>query len=100
VLDEMIEYLERRGLRLVSTQARRYRGLLRRDSDDLEVALRAFEAMGAKPYVARVQTELGLVTGDAGLIDAGMDGLEALGDLDQAGRVAAERKTRAPTPAG
>jgi class 3 adenylate cyclase/tetratricopeptide (TPR) repeat protein len=100
VLDEMIEYLERRGLRLVSTQARRYRGLLRRDSDDLEIALRAFEAMGAKPYVARVQTELGLVTGDAGLIDAGMDGLEALGDLDQAGRVAAERKTRAPTPAG
>jgi hypothetical protein len=48
--------------------------------------------MGARPYAARVRTELGLLTGDAALVDRGLDELEALGDVEQAKRVAAERR--------
>ena len=59
-----------------------------------------FEAMGARPYVARVRTELGMLSGEASLIDLGMDELEALGDVEQSARVAAERRaSNAAAPA-
>ena len=99
-LDELVDYAEQRGLRLVAAQARRLRGVQRRSREDLEAALASFEAMGARPFVARARTELGMLTGDASLIDQGMDGLEALGDVEQSARVAAERRAaNTATPA-
>jgi class 3 adenylate cyclase len=99
-LDEVITYVEGRGLKLVSAAARRLRGILRGDPDDLTVALADFEAMGALPYVAMLRTEVGMLTGDVALVDQGMDGLEALGDVEQSARVAAERKSKSAAPAG
>jgi hypothetical protein len=99
VLDDLVEYVDARGLLLVATQARRLRGLLNRDQADLERALAGFEAMGARPFAARARTELGLLTDDAGLIDQGLDELAAVGDIEQAARVAAERSAAAGTPA-
>ena len=90
-LDDLIDYAEQRGLRLVASQARRLRGVHLRSREDLEAALAMFEAMGARPYVARVRTELGVLTGDPSLVDQGMDELEGLGDVEQSARVAASR---------
>jgi hypothetical protein len=98
-LGDLIEYTEERGLLLVAAQARRLRGVLNRDRADLERALAAFEQMGARTFVARTRTELGLLTGDAALIDQGLDDLSALGDVEQAGRVATERRAGAVAPA-
>ncbi len=98
VLDELIGYVEARGLLLVSANARRLRGQLRQDHADLQAALEAFEQMGARPSIARVSTELGLLTGDGALVERGVDELEAIGDVEHAARVSAERK-RAAQPA-
>jgi len=98
-LDEVIAYMELRDLRLVSAQARRQRGIQRRDGDDLAMALELFDAMDARPWAARVRTELGLLAGDEALVERGLDELEALGDVEQAARVAADRKASRLTPA-
>jgi hypothetical protein len=89
----IVEYSEDRQLLLVSAQARRLRGLVLRSREDLDVALAGFEQMRAAPFVARARTEIGLLTDDAALVDRGMDELEALKDVEQAARVAAERRS-------
>ena len=93
VLTSIVDYAAARGLDLVTAQARRARGIERQDRADLESALESFERMAAKPFVARLRTELGLLTGDSTMVDRGMDELEALGDVEQAGRVASERRS-------
>ncbi|HEY8239253.1 MAG TPA: adenylate/guanylate cyclase domain-containing protein [Candidatus Limnocylindrales bacterium] len=98
VLDDLIAYVDERGLRLVTAQALRLRGLVGRDRESLERALELFEAMAAAPSVARLQTELGMLKGDAAMVDRGLDGLSAIGDVDQAHRVAAERRAAALSP--
>ena len=95
-LAAIVEYVSARGLDLVTAMARRARGVELRDRADLEFALEAFERMGARPWVARVQTELGLLTGDQELIDRGLDGLESLGDVEHAARVATVRREGLP----
>ena len=92
LLDSIIEYTAARGLDLVTAQGQRARGLERQDRVDLEAALQTFERIGAKPFSARLRTELGRLLGDTGMSDRGMDELEAIGDVEQAARVAAERK--------
>jgi class 3 adenylate cyclase len=92
ILDEVIEYTEARGVRLVSSQARRLRGLVGHDPKDLIAALEAFELMGARPSAARARTELGLLAGDHALVERGLEELEALGDLEHMARVAAEAR--------
>jgi class 3 adenylate cyclase len=99
VLDDLIDYAAARELLLVTAQARRLRGLVRRDRDDLERALAEFEQMGARPSVARARTELALRTGDAAQLDRGLDELDALGDVEQAARVASERRSAAASSA-
>ena len=89
-LDDLIEYADARVQRLVGTQARRLRGVRTGSQRDLEVALGAFEAMGAQSFTARVRTELGIATGDQTMIERGLDELTSLGDVEQATRVAAE----------
>ena len=94
-IGELIDFVEPRGMRLISAQARRLRGLVTGDRADLALALEAFDQMAARPFSARVRTELGQLTGDREMADQGLDDLEALGDVDQAGRVAAERRAAA-----
>jgi class 3 adenylate cyclase len=93
-LDTLIAYGMERGLGLITSQALRLRGLSRQDRGDLEAALAAFESMQAAPYIARVQAELGLLVADDALVARGLDGLEALGDVEQATRIANRRKAR------
>jgi hypothetical protein len=45
--------------------------------------------MRAAPYVARLQTEIGLLANDQAQLEAGLRGLEALGELEQPGRIRA-----------
>ena len=91
-LAELLAYVEERGLSWVVAHARRLRGVIARRRDDLDAALAAFERMDARPSVARLRTEIGLLTGDSAQIDQGMDELEALGDVEQSARVATERR--------
>jgi class 3 adenylate cyclase len=95
VLDDLLAYVDERELRLVSAQARRLRGIVTSDTNDLEQALVEFVRMGAVPSVARVRTELGALTGDAGMVDAGLDDLDRLGDVTQVRRVGEERRSAA-----
>ena len=73
----------------------RLRGLVTGAAEDLRIALDEFDAMGARPYAARVRKELGASMADRDLADRGLDELEALGDVEQAARVAAERREAA-----
>jgi class 3 adenylate cyclase len=54
---------------------------------ELRAALATFEAADARPLIARVRVELGRLTGDAGLIETGLDALRSLGDLEHLARV-------------
>ncbi|HYM83907.1 MAG TPA: hypothetical protein VEY67_07145, partial [Candidatus Dormibacteraeota bacterium] len=89
VIDTIVAHSEDRSTLLVSSQARRLRGIVRADEADLASALDSFERMRARPFVARVRTELGALRGDPAMVEAGLAELEALGDLEQATRVAA-----------
>ncbi|MES1239250.1 MAG: hypothetical protein ABUL57_00145, partial [Chloroflexota bacterium] len=95
----LIEYTEARGLLLISTQARRLRGIVSANRSDLEIALDGYERMGARPFAARARTELGALINDRAMADQGLDELEALGDVEQAARVAKERNARTGYPA-
>jgi hypothetical protein len=92
VLDELIAHAEARRIALISSQARRARGVLRGDAADLETALGAFLEIGMTPFVARARCELGQLRGDAGLIEQGLEDLAALGDVEYAARVVALRE--------
>jgi hypothetical protein len=101
-LDELIEYADARSQLLTASQARRLRGIVAQDPDDLRVALTAFESMGARPSAARATTEIGLLTGDTALVERGLAELERIGDLEQMSRVGAELRGDGPGewPAG
>jgi hypothetical protein len=88
----LLVYVDDRSLQLVAAQARRAIGVVEHDDRELRRSLEMFQAMGARPFVARVTAELGEVRDEDGLIDEGMSMLEALGDLDQAERVARHRQ--------
>ncbi|HJP88863.1 MAG TPA: adenylate/guanylate cyclase domain-containing protein [Candidatus Limnocylindrales bacterium] len=94
-LAALIDHAESKDLLLISSQARRLRGIVNSDAGDLRIALDGFDRMGARPFTARVRTELGALTDDREMADRGLDELEGLGDVEQAARVAAERRTRA-----
>jgi len=91
VLQALIAHVDPRGIRLVGAQARRALGLATQEPAELNVALAEFEGMGAVPYAARVQVELGELTGDSGLIASGTARLQALGDVDQLARIEARQ---------
>jgi class 3 adenylate cyclase/tetratricopeptide (TPR) repeat protein len=91
-LDNMIAYADERSILLVSSMARRLRGLRRHDETDLRDALAAFERMEARPHVARAKSEIGLLIGDAVLVEAAIGELEAIGDLEHATRIVAEQR--------
>ena len=88
----LLDYVDDRGLELLAAQARRAIGVLEHDEGGLRKSLEIFQGMGARPFVARVTAELGEVRDDDSLIGEGLLMLEALGDLDQAERVARRRQ--------
>jgi hypothetical protein len=92
VLDGIIGRAEIDKMRVVEAQGLRLRGILKRDADDLERSLAAFDAMGAARYAARLRTELGQVRGDEALVQAGVRELDAMGELEQLTRLAARRR--------
>ena len=57
----------------------------------LRAALSVFEHAGARPATARVRVELGLLVGDAALVDAGLLGLLEIGDIEQHDRYSSVR---------
>ncbi|GAC1664295.1 MAG: hypothetical protein NVS9B8_04480 [Candidatus Limnocylindrales bacterium] len=87
VLTELLEYCASRDLRFLEAHTRRAIGVLLDRPEPLVEALRAFESMDARPFVARVKTELGHLDGDTAQLEDGLAELEGLGDLDQLERV-------------
>jgi class 3 adenylate cyclase len=79
---------------LLEGQARRAKALFGYDPDEARRALAIFERCGAAPAAARVRCEIGLMTGDYALYDAGAKVLASLGDIDQLERYEARRLSR------
>ncbi len=77
--------------RLVSAQLDRARGLAHADAALLSNALDFFDRAGVRPAAARVRVELGRLTGDASLVEAGMRGLQEIGDIEQHDRYSSVR---------
>jgi class 3 adenylate cyclase len=77
--------------RLVHAQLDRARGLAHADVGLLRTALATFDHAGARPAGARVRCELGLLTNDPELVDAGTKVLRQIGDVDQLDRYASLR---------
>ena len=87
-LDALLENADTHGQRLLAAQVRRARGVQAGSATDLRTALDAFTTFGAPAIVARLQIELGRLSGGAALEAAGQAGLEALGDQAAIGRFA------------
>ena len=92
ILVELLDYVEHRDLRFIEALVRRGLGVLHGRTDQLREALVGFERSGARPFVARAQTELGRIVGDEGMLATGLRELERLGDLDQLDRALAESR--------
>jgi class 3 adenylate cyclase len=95
-VDRVIATSRRRAARPLLGQALRVRGAQRGSADDLREALALFEAIGAVPYVARVEVELGRLVDDAALVDRGVGRLRDLGDIGQLGRIRVNGSARPP----
>jgi len=76
---------------LLEAQCRRAIGLRQRDLGELQRAKDLWQGMGARPYVARIQHEIGRLTGDRDALEAGRRELERLGDVDYLDRADAAR---------
>jgi class 3 adenylate cyclase len=86
-LEALITRAEGSGMRPLEAQARRLRGVLHGDPDDLARSLGTFEEIGAARYAARLRTELGIARGDEALLKVGIRELEAMGELEQLTRL-------------
>ena len=96
-VEHVIETARGRGTRPLLGQALRVRGMQRGRAEDLREALAVFETIGAVPYLARVQIELGRLVDDAALVERGIARLQELGDIGQLGRIGRPaRLTRPP----
>jgi len=80
-LQTLLAWVEPHDQRLLAAQVRRALGVLHGDAEALGVALAYYRAIGARPLVARTEFELGTLTVQDDLRDAGVASLEALGDL-------------------
>ncbi len=79
----------------LSAQAARAIALTRRDAAGLVRAREMFEAMDARPFVARTRYEHGTLVGDEAERAAGIRELERIGDVEQIERY--EKRVRATT---
>ena len=81
------------AIRPAAVQMDRAAALAARDPVRLEQVQRSFEAMGARPFVARVRYERALLTGDAAEKAAALGELERIGDLEQIARYEQREKS-------
>ena len=86
-LDSIIDVSHAAGIVITEAQGLRLRGLLRSDSEDLLASLELYRTMRAIPSIARLQTEIGLLTRDDAMADVGLRDLEALGEIEQPARI-------------
>jgi class 3 adenylate cyclase len=86
--------LESGETRILHAQALRLLGVIAADTDELRRAIALFDECAAAPYAARARCELGIITGDGSLFDAGARVLESLGDQAQLDRYARRRRER------
>ncbi|MFN8623560.1 MAG: adenylate/guanylate cyclase domain-containing protein [Chloroflexota bacterium] len=93
-LGALLEQCREHELRLVQAAAARALGVATDDPALLREAIEVGEAVGWVPLVARARCELGLLTGDADLVEQGSATLAALGDAEQLARVEARRAGR------
>jgi class 3 adenylate cyclase len=85
-LTALLAYAQDSEFLVLEAQLRRGIGIARSDPVELGRALDVLDRAGAAPYAARVRCERALMTGDRADLDAGIEVLERLGDVDQAGR--------------
>ncbi len=90
-IDRVAGEADERGMRPLLAQARRLRGILSRDPAELAASSELFEQMSARRYAARVQRELGSLSGDATLCGIGERILDELGELDALDRMSSLR---------
>jgi class 3 adenylate cyclase/tetratricopeptide (TPR) repeat protein len=74
---------------LLEASIRRARGLAMRDEAELSAAIALVEPRGALPALGRARAERGLVRGDVGEMEAGLDMLKKLGDVNYVDHFAA-----------
>jgi hypothetical protein len=67
---------------LLEAQCHRAVGLRERDLGELRQAKDLWQGMGARPSVARIEHEIGRLSGDREALEAGRRELERLGDVD------------------
>jgi hypothetical protein len=94
VTEDILAYMEPRHVRIAEAAARRALGVIHGEERQLIGALDLYRTMAARPYVARVEAELGLLTGDPAAVSSGIAALEQIGDLEHAARVATEARAR------
>ncbi len=87
IVERIVGTASARGTKPLLGQAFRVRGLQAGDPEDLARAMALFIEVGAIPSIARVEVELGELTGDATMVERGIGRLESLGDIGQLGRV-------------
>jgi hypothetical protein len=80
---------------ILELEARRALAIVRGDAEEARHALEIAERCGAVPVIARLRCEIGLMTGDHLLYEAGAKVLESLGDIDQLERYESRRAGRA-----
>jgi hypothetical protein len=96
VVDSVVARADAAGMLVMGAQGRRLRGVLTDDARELGAALDTFEQIGAARYAARVRAELGSLTGDEELYEAGRHALAGYreGDLPVLSRPRAEQPPR------
>lgn len=91
ILEELLAIAIAQGVPLLEAQVRRAMGLARRDAAELSTAIEIWERVGAVPNLGRARAERGLITGDAGEMEAGLRILRSLGDARYVDRFSAVR---------
>ncbi|MGH2358771.1 MAG: ATP-binding protein [Candidatus Limnocylindria bacterium] len=71
---------------LLEAHVRRALGQQGLDPAQIEQSLAIFERCAAVPYAARARVDVGRLTGDEEMVEAGIRSLQALGDVDQIDR--------------
>jgi len=85
-LKAILAYAQAREFPILEAQVRRGLGLRASDGAELSRSFDLFERAHAIPYAARVRCERGLITADRSELEAGLQVLERLGDIDQVAR--------------
>ena len=85
-VSDILQFAQDREFLPLEAQAWRALGIIKSDASAFSRAIDLFDRAGAVPYAARARCEYALLSGDKSELDAAMQVLEGLGDIDQLGR--------------